>query len=460
MAAGLGVFQHNTGVFLNRGAVLNYAFSAEIAPGFNFASGLNIFGYQRQLADDRFQINPGLPLPQPEESNDFIIQIAPSMLFNYGPVSLGVVVENLLEYNLSTSENQITDSGNIFIGFLGSRIPVNLFMDAGSSYLQPTVYVKRLPDNENQVGITTLFSTPKFWVQGGYNNFYGVSGGIGGRFFKNFSIGALIEYGISSDLQDQNPTFELITAYNFGPQFNDRKEDMELEDQEETIVETDIIKAKDSLDQKARVRTDVKQPTDSVLIAKTKKQKRLERKRKKDSLRAYQKKQDEKLAQELMQRRQDSIASLRREKEMARAQKTQDSIQAVQEALKAAAQKKRDSLEAIQKKKDSLEAIQKRTRVTPVKGEKYEEVVNEEGIAPGYYLIANVFGTKRYYDAFMKTLRERGLNPKSFYRASRKFNYVYLGKYNTLKEARQARDSKLNGRYKEDLWIFRMVAKE
>ena len=181
MAGGVAFFQHNTGVFLNRGGVLNYAFTAEIAPGLHYAAGLNIFGYQRQLADDRFQINPGIP--GLDETNDFILQIAPGMQLNYGQVSLGVVVENLLEYNLSTSENQITDSGNIFIAHLGASIPVNLLNNGGSSYLKPMVYVKRLPDNENQVGITTLYSAPKFWVQGGYNSFYGVSGGIGGRFF-------------------------------------------------------------------------------------------------------------------------------------------------------------------------------------------------------------------------------------------------------------------------------------
>ncbi|MDX1315696.1 MAG: SPOR domain-containing protein, partial [Eudoraea sp.] len=126
-------------------------------------------------------------------------------------------------------------------------------------------------------------------------------------------------------------------------------------------------------------------------------------------------------------------------------QRRQDSIKALEEARKA---------------EEIAKIAQKQHAVTPQKGEKYEEVVNEKGIAPGYYLIANVFGTKRYFDAFMKSLSERGLNPKSFYRESKKYNYVYLGKYNTIEEAREARDSQLNGRYKDDLWIFRMVGGE
>ena len=53
MAGGIGVFQHNTGIFLNSGAVLNYAFTTKIASEFEIAAGLNLFGYQRELADDR-----------------------------------------------------------------------------------------------------------------------------------------------------------------------------------------------------------------------------------------------------------------------------------------------------------------------------------------------------------------------------------------------------------------------
>ena len=94
--------------------------------------------------------------------------------------------------------------------------------------------------------------------------------------------------------------------------------------------------------------------------------------------------------------------------------------------------------------------------VVPEKGEKYQEVSQEEGLQPGFYLIANVFGTKRYYDIFMQRLQDRGLEPKSFYRSANKFNYVYLGRYNSIEEARKARDSQFGGRYKGELWIFRV----
>ena len=108
------------------------------------------------------------------------------------------------------------------------------------------------------------------------------------------------------------------------------------------------------------------------------------------------------------------------------------------------------------KKEQEALAQQPKPATGKTKGH-YEEVHKLDGTARGYYLIANVFGTKKYYEAFMKTLTTKGLNPKSFYRAENKYNYVYLERYDTLEQARQARDSKFNGKYPGKTWIFRVM---
>ena len=113
------------------------------------------------------------------------------------------------------------------------------------------------------------------------------------------------------------------------------------------------------------------------------------------------------------------------------------------------------------RKKAALEKIaQKRDLVTPEKGERYEETATEDGLEPGFYLIANVFGTKKYYEAFMQDLSRRGLAPKSFFRSLNKYNYVYLKRYNTIQEARKARDSEFDGRYPDKTWIFRVIGRK
>ena len=58
-SAGVGFFQHNTGIFLNTGAALNYAYNIELSENVFLGVGLNLFAFQQKLADDRFFVpNP------------------------------------------------------------------------------------------------------------------------------------------------------------------------------------------------------------------------------------------------------------------------------------------------------------------------------------------------------------------------------------------------------------------
>jgi hypothetical protein len=247
-----------------------------------------------------------------------------------------------------------------------------------------------------------LFTTSRFWLQAGYNNFYGVSGGAGGRFFKRLSLGALLEFGTDTSLDGFDPSIELVTAYSFGKTdgrkkvvgFDEGDAGEELQPEEEIRTEEEQQEEEEIAEVR---RKELEQATDSIAAAREKQQ--LET--------------DKALAQ---QRKVDSIAAVRKEEALAQAEK-------------------------------------------PKAGEKYEEAKTEDGLEPGYYLITNVFGTKRYFDGFMKTITARGLQPKSFYRSVNKYNYVYLERYDTLSEARKARDSKFNGRYTDSTWIFRVVAK-
>lgn len=87
----------------------------------------------------------------------------------------------------------------------------------------------------------------------------------------------------------------------------------------------------------------------------------------------------------------------------------------------------------------------------------YEEVPIEDGLNPGFYLIANVYENKRNYEKFVKSLIAQGLRPNHFYREFNKYYYVYLNRYDTLENARKARDSQFNGQYQAKTWIFRVL---
>lgn len=407
VAFGAGFFQHNTGLFQQNGGMLNFAYRLSLGDDFGLAFGMNLFGYQRQLVDDRFL--PGEPiLPIEDEVNDFVIQMAPGLEFQVRRLALGVSFENLFDYNFTESE-AVTASDEKTITFMGRYAFLVSENTAGrQTFLQPQIYYRRVPRFDNQVGISALWSAPSYWAQSGYNSFYGFSIGAGAKLFDRVSIGGLMEFGSNDNDVGGNTSYEVVLAFSFGRK---RPEPIKEEPREELIVQ--------------QAEPD---PEQAEIAAEIDAQQR---------------------AIEEAARRQDSLEVLAQEQELA-LERRRDSIQQMEEAA-LALRRRQDSIRQAEEA-----ALALREKVVPEKGEKYQEVSQEEGLQPGFYLIANVFGTKRYYDIFMQRLKDRGLEPRSFYRSANKFNYVYLGRYNSIEEARRARDSQFGGRYRGELWIFRV----
>lgn len=412
----LGFLQHNTGVFLNVGAQLTYVHTFSLDEGVELLAGMNLFAFQNSLADDRLVPDSDLDVPQLESNKDFILQFSPAIRLNVNQFSVGLAFENGFGFNLSDSGNS-PENFQIFTRTLSNDFNVRLFPTWGDSFVRPMVYVKSVPNADTQFGLNTLLSTPKFWAQGGFNSFYGVSGGVGVTFAHVFSIGGLMEFGGDSELSDDESTFELVASYQFGTTDN-RKKVVGFD------VEKDDVLAQERMAEEARLQRLKEQEAEEA--EQLRRQQITEEQRVRDSIA-----QAELEASRLEEQR-DSIAQLQKQQE-------QDSIAQVLE------QKRQDSIAAIQQEEVELRP-----------NERYEEVTGEDGLEPGFYLITNVFGTKKYYESFMLTLKQKGLNPKSFYRSINKYNYVYLERYNTMEEARKARDSQFNGKYTDMIWIFRV----
>ncbi|WP_299432654.1 PorP/SprF family type IX secretion system membrane protein [uncultured Maribacter sp.] len=470
---GVGYLQNNTGVFIDTGGVINYAHNINLGSGIDLGIGLNVIGYQQELADTRLQTNQQAQLPHfitNSSASAFILQVAPGINLQIDRFSLGFVAENLFDYNFKTKERHSFSSERIYYVSGAYEFPLSLFNE--DAYLQPNIYYKSVPNQDSQFGITTILDTSKFWSQVGYNNFYGISAGAGGHFFKSFSVGALVEFATSNDLNDVNPTFEIVTAYNFGKELEKQTpEDIEKEKQEKELEEKEKLKEKltktESLALKEETKKKEKEAKEKAKIKKDSLSKvkntrvaistKDNRKRKKDSIRNHKRKL--KLEKEA-KKEETRLAMIR-----AQEKKTADSLENIrlQEALaysrKLREEKAKDSLNAIKlalEEKERIKNIIKTEVVTLQKGEKYEEVIKEGNLEPGYYLIANVFRTKKYHELFKEDMRKKGFNVGSFYRSKNKFNYVYLIRYNTIKEARQGRDSGISGRYTQKLWIFRV----
>ncbi len=435
-AVGLGFFQHNTGTYLQTGGVINYSYVLNLENNASISFGANLFAFSQTLADDQFTSNPGIILPPEEEGGSFLLQLAPSLQFAIDNFRIGIVGENLFDYNFSTSERATQPSEKIYLGFASYDVAISESEDGDRTYVRPMAYYKNIPGADDQYGLSAVYSTPKFWVQGGFNSFYGVSGGLGGRFARNFSIGALVEFGVDEALDGRDPSFEIITAYYLGAREpREKVVGFEVEDDEEIMVPEEQVQPEESIEEvgKEDVPETEAQPT-AEEIQEEERQAAIAAAAAAEAAR-----EDARAQEELLdQQRRAEAERIRREEQV------RDSLSRVRAAEIEAARNQAQETEVDEEK--------------PQEGEKYQEsTITKEGVAPGYYLIVNVFGKKNYFDAFMKKLQDRGLNPGSFLRPVNNYNYVYLQRYDTMSEARRVRNSKFNGRYTDEIWIFGVV---
>lgn len=391
--AGLGLLQHNTGIFLFTGGNANYTHTFQLDDEVQLLAGVNVFAFQQTVADERFGQNGEVDPTILEDFEGFRMTFSPGFRLLVNRFSMGLAFENAVGFYLS-GEGE-TENFQTIMGTLGHDFPVTLSSGLGDSFVRPMIYVKSVPEGDTQFGLNGLLSTSKFWLQGGYNSFYGVSGGLGVTLANAFSIGGLMEFGTDSSLEEENPTIEIIASYRFGKP-DGRKKVVGFDVEKEVALEQERLKREEE--------AELAQQREAAL-----------------------------------QQERDSLARARQLAEQLREQQRKDSIAQV----------------SLQKEQDSLTRLRNQN-VELRPNEKYEEVQGEEGLEPGFYLIANVYGTQKYFDNFMKTLRTKGLEPKSFYRKANKYNYVYLERYDTMDEARTARDSKFNGKYPDKTWIFRV----
>lgn len=82
------------------------------------------------------------------------------------------------------------------------------------------------------------------------------------------------------------------------------------------------------------------------------------------------------------------------------------------------------------------------------------EVLNDIDSPKGYYLVVNVFNERVNAARFMKSLRDKGLDPNYFVNPANNYMYVYLSYVNSRDEAEKLVENKLNNLYTEEMWIL------
>lgn len=78
------------------------------------------------------------------------------------------------------------------------------------------------------------------------------------------------------------------------------------------------------------------------------------------------------------------------------------------------------------------------------------------GVASGFYIIANVFANANNANKFVKLLNSQGLNASYFINPENNYRYVYLKKHGSWNNALSSYYSKINSSYQDKMWIMRV----
>lgn len=204
IGAGVAAFQQNYGVLTTFGSLLNFAYNVKLNTDSNLTFGLNVAAYKSGVNTSNVVTNFDDPSLQNVPEN-FLFTINPGI--NYGTefLDFGISINNLVLYNFETSSmieddpRQSIKAHVMHTGFFDGR---GFFKDAKFTGL----LISEFRSDETLISGLATLSVPKgMWFQLGYNNRYGVSGGIGLNVTKNIaleyniekSIGELVEFGSS-----------------------------------------------------------------------------------------------------------------------------------------------------------------------------------------------------------------------------------------------------------------------
>ena len=213
IGAGVSVFQQNFGVLTTFGGILNFAYNARVSRMNNLTFGLNIGAYSSGINTSSVVTNFSDPSLNNVPSN-FILTTSPGI--NYGTefFDFGVSMNNLVSYNLQTSEmiednpKQGIQAHAMYTGYMQSR---GFFDNAKFSALVRSEF----RSEETIVSGIAMVTVPKgIWAQVGYNSVFGPSAGLG----LNITTQIAIEYNFETTVGDLNnfgPSHDITLAYRF-----------------------------------------------------------------------------------------------------------------------------------------------------------------------------------------------------------------------------------------------------
>lgn len=504
---GLSLYHQSFGTISNFGVLANYAYGIRFSENTVFTMGFNLSYYKSGF--DQNQSVTTTPDPRLAElEGNSLLGVQPGFNLAIGSFDIGFYAENLFDYNLKTSKSLTSFSEKTFSGHLQYTKQLKnsdgLLQDGRLMLL---ARARKQPEIDVNLSGSLILDLPRLgWVQGGYDDYYGASIGVGFNLNRRISLGYTYERGLNSATENLGPTHEISFAYSFEPNLTDQMVMMDDDFDSIEAIENSLIdqnseeKSGNSVAALTNEKEGVENKTTSNTPINPDEYKAFNKKQKaillaKDAEIEQLKKDLEEanmLIDELLFT-QDSIekarvADMERRflhlmqlvKRTSEENPSQNSAKPLDKTvLEGSSRSKNEEKlalntvsEPISTKKEAEKKETVASNITPVSGAKAkpshdlikkeiqknniksESLFNIKGVESGYYLIANVFGTEEYFNKFVKKLSNDGIAPHYFENPNNNWNYVYLQRYDTWQDAVAAHKSKFNGAYTDDMWIM------
>lgn len=454
---GLSLYTQKIGPIQNIGVLANYAYGIKLSDKSNFTFGGNLAYYSTGLNRNSIDV---IDLNDPrllgtEDSN--ILSFQPGFNISYGQFDFGMFAENLFDYNLKTSKTLTEFADKTYSAHLQYTYPFkNGSGVLESARIMPLARVRMNAQNpgildEGQdlsLGGSLILDLPKLgWLQGGYDSFYGASAGAGFNLNKRLSLGYTMEKGFGTDFNNLGVTHEISFAYSFTPNLTEDRVMFEEEDDfvENIQPEVDDLAANEEIEKLKKKLAE----NEEVLAELMFRQDSLEANRQSDLERRFEmvmrmvrnetkgeRPDIEKRAENLFLTGKDNATAVSNNKE-----KTKFIPNGSKNTPTSSPTAVQDNTRAIATVEDNA----------AIKSRKFK---NLDGVADGYYVVANVYKGGQYMDKFMNQLNDKGLNPNYINNPENGLKYVYLERYDTWQEAADAYKSNMNGNYEDPMWIM------
>ena len=480
---GLSLYSQREGTVTNFGVLANYAYGVKLNDKSNFTFGANVSYYNSGFDINRVTTVEEDPfLAGLQDSN--LLSFQPGFNISYGQFDFGVFAENLFDYNLKTSESITDFKDKTFSGHLQYT---HEFENASGALeggrLMPLARARKVGEDDIVFGGSLILDLPKLgWVQGGYDSFYGAAAGVGFNLSKRLSLGYTMEKGLSSNFDNFGVTHEISFAYSFTPNLTEDRvfleEGNDLVDSDE-LFDENAVASSDELEELRKKLAE----NDAIIEELMFRQDSLENNRKKDLERRFEmvmrmvrnetkgERPDlEQRAERLFLGEDTDIAKVDknvtndgREKPLDIENTKPDNYdkqpvfddqlpaQKVKDAIVSAETETKTRPTATKDNTRKTTTAYKTTSPNKIKHRKFRDL---QGVADGYYVVANVYKGGQYMHKFIHDLEQKGMAADYIDNPNNGLKYVYLERYDTWQEAVEATKSNINGQYNVDMLIM------